>query len=90
MKHGQIQDAWETRNELHAKGDERSAEGNKLVTEGNRLHAEGDNLLAKSSSFYAEGRRHRADGDKLYRDAVIEKHGPESSINWETGEIETN
>jgi hypothetical protein len=76
MKHEPIQDAWKTRIEVHAESD-------KLLAEGSRLCAEGDALHAK-------GRRLRAAGNNLYRDAVLEKHGPDVVINWATGGIETN
>jgi hypothetical protein len=96
MKHGQIQDIWKTRNELHAEGDKHSAEGDELLAKGCGLRAEGNRLLAKGDAHFAEGSRlraegsgFRAEGDRLYRSAALAKYGPDVGIDWITGEIET-
>jgi hypothetical protein len=65
------------------------ARGYGLIAKGYKLLAKGRNLLAKGDALRAKGYKLIAKGDALYRDAVCEKYGPDSSINRETGEIET-
>jgi len=74
MKHPAIQDAWNKRSALVAEGD-------KLFAKGNKLRAEGDKLCFG-------GRKLHAESYLLYAEAVIAAHGPKTTINWETGEVE--
>ena len=51
------------------------AEGDKLQAEGDKLWAEGDKLQAEGNKLYAEGRL-------IFSQAVIDHHGPKTTMDW--------
>ena len=98
-----LEQAWQNRNELQAKGDNIKAEGYKLWAEGDKLwnevftlpdcekrhnlYAKGSKIFAEGDKLIAEANKLQTEGDKLYKDAVTAKCGQNAVIDWKTGEV---
>jgi cytochrome c556 len=80
--HAEGDKLWAQGDKLRAESDEMRAEGSKLRAEGSKLHAEGDKLWAEGDKLQAEGNKLYAEGRLIFSQAVIDHHGPKTTMDW--------
>ena len=73
---------WAEGNKLQAEGSKLRAEGDKLRAEGDKLQAEGDKLWTEGDKLQAEGNKLYAEGRLIFSQAVIDHHGPKTTMDW--------